>query len=156
MIDSGVSVTQTDLTAQFAIGEIYIPGGTNKVYKYIQYVAGAGVIAAVAGNVVGYYAPSGDFAAEGYTLGKVTSDVSDALVCAGVLQAVIAANSYGWIQIRGPATLTTAPVSGADGQTLVLSTTTDGTVKVAAAVTDVCGMIAQDVSDKTVILMCPI
>ena len=140
---------------EFALGTMG-QRSDGKVYKYIQYIAGAGAIAAVAGNAVGYYAPAGDFAAEGYTLNKVTSDVSDALVAAGILPAVIAANGYGWIQIRGSVTMTTAPVSGADGQTLILSTTTDGTLKVAAAVTDVCGAIAQDISDKTIICNFPL
>lgn len=126
-----------------------------KIYKYVQYLAGAGSIAAVAGNVVGYYAPGGDFAAEGYSLNKVTSDVSDALIGAGVLQAVIANNGYGWIQIKGPATLNTALVSGADGQALMLSTTTDGTLKVSAAVTDAVCAFAVDVTDKTVVCNFP-
>lgn len=146
-------LTDTSTVDKEGIGAIRFEH--NKIYKWVQYVAGAGSIAAVAGNVVGYYAPAGDFAAEGYTNCKVTSDVSDALVVAGVLQAVIAANSYGWIQIKGPATLNTALVSGSDGQPLVLSTTTDGTLKVAAAATDAVCAFAQDASDKTVILNCP-
>jgi hypothetical protein len=153
----GMNLTQVRtnaLGAEFKLGTIGMTSD-GKMYKYVQYNAGAGTIAAVAGNVVGYFAPAGDFAAEGYTNNKVTSDVSDALVAAGVLQAVIADTGYGWIQIRGAATLTTALVSGADGNTLVLSTTTDGTMKVAAAVTDITGAIAQDISDKTIICNFP-
>lgn len=127
-----------------------------KRYKYVSYSQGAGSIAAVAGNVVGYLAPGGDFAAEGFTNNLVTSDVSDALVAGGVLQAVIPHLGFGWIQIKGSATLTTPLVSGADGQALVLSTTTDGTLKVAGAVTDTLGVCyAQDASDKTVVCNFP-
>jgi len=147
------SLTQAYDTDIEGIGEIRCV--RNKMYKWVLYNSGAGAIAAVAGNAVGYYAPAGDFAAEGYTLAKVTSDVSDALVAAGILMAAPTSGQYCWIQIRGDCTMTTAPVSGADGQTLVLSTTTDGTLKVAAAVTDVCGAIAQDISDKTIICNFP-
>lgn len=153
MYITGMSLTNVRTEAQgpeFRLGALGMTSD-GKIYKYVQYVAGAGAVAAVAGNVVGYYAPSGDFAAEGYSLNKVTSDVSDALIGAGVLQAVIAANGYGWIQIKGPATLTTALVSGADGQALMLSTTTDGTLKVSAAVTDAKCAMAVDVTDKTIV-----
>lgn len=126
-----------------------------KIYKYIQYNVGGNVVAAVAGNVVGYLAPAGSFAAQGYANNKVTSDVANALVAAGVLQAVIADQGFGWVQIRGLALLTPALVSGADGQTLVLSTTTNGTLKVAAAVTDVAGAIAQSAAGKTIICNFP-
>lgn len=144
------ALTETSTSDLEGVGVLRFEG--NKVYKWVQYVAGAGAVAAVAGNVAYYYAPGGDFAAEGYTLGKVTSDLSDsAEVGAGVLQAVIAANSYGWIQIKGPATLTTALTAGADGDPLTATGSSDGTLDVSALVTDVNVAIAQDISDKTVI-----
>lgn len=157
MYITGVDITKTRTNtegAEFRLGTL-ARLSNGKVYKYVQYNQGAGTIAAVAGNIVGYYAPAGDFAAENYTNNIVTSDVSDALVGAGVLQAVIPHTGYGWIQTKGAATLTTALVSGGDGQQLTLSTTTDGTLKVAAAVTDAVCAFAQDASDKTIICNFP-
>ncbi len=86
----------------------------------------------------------------------MTSDVSDTSgVLAGVLMAVIATGDYGWIQTRGVATLTTALVSGASGNTLTLSSTTDGTLKVAGAVTDAAGAVCVLAASKIVMLECP-
>lgn len=131
------------------IGDIHV-SHDNKRYRLVKYRAGAGNIAAVAGNVVGFYAPGG--VSTGVS-NEVTSDVSDtAANGAGVLQAVIADGSWGWIQVGGVATVTTALVSGGDGQALVLSVTTDGTLKVAAAVTETICATAIDASAK--IIMC--
>ena len=124
----------------------------NKMYKYVQYDTGAGPVAAVAGNVCYYYAPGGDFAAEGYTNSKVTSDLSDsAEVGAGVLLSAPADGEYCWIQIKGPATLTTALTAGTDGDPLTPTGSTDGTLDVSAAATDHHCAYAQDISDKTII-----
>lgn len=126
-----------------------------RVYKYIQYDTGAGAVAGVAGNFCYYYAPAGDFAAEGYTNSIVTSDLSDsAEVGAGVLQAAMTDGQYGWIQIKGPATLNLALTAGADGDPLTPTGSTDGTLDVTALVTDAICAYAQDISDKTVILDC--
>ncbi len=144
------SLTETSATDKEGINTLRWEG--NKCYKWVQYNSGAGTVAAVAGNVAYYYAPSGDHASEQYTNGIVTSDLSDsAEIGAGVLQAVIATTEYGWIQIKGPATLTTALTAGADGDPLTATGTTDGTLDVSAAVTDINVAIAQDISDKTVI-----
>ena len=81
--------------------------------------------------------------------------MSDGLtVPAGVLQAVIANGSFGWIQSKGICTLTPALVSGANGNALVMSATTDGTLKVAAAVTEPVAAYAIDVAAKIVALVC--
>ena len=138
---AGASLTATYTTAQLngsesyacpQIGQRY--SSLDKTYRFVQYNAGAGAIAAVAGNVVGFYAPGGT--STGVT-NEVTSDVSDtAANGAGVLAGAPGNGEYGWIQVKGVATLTTALVSGASGQALALSVTTDGTLKVAAAVTE--------------------
>lgn len=143
-------LTDVDSTAKEPLGTLRFEN--NKVYKYVQYDTGAGPVAAVAGQVAYYYAPGGDFAAEGYTNCKVTSDLSDsAEVGAGVLQSAPADGEYCWIQIKGPATLTIALTAGADGDPLTPTGSTDGTLDVTTAATDVIGAYAQDISDKTII-----
>jgi type 1 fimbria pilin len=83
-------------------------------------------------------------------------DLSDSAgVGAGVFQAVIADQGYGWIQTAGVATLTTALTAGADGNALTPVGSTDGTVDVSALVTDHICAIAIDASAKIVMLTCP-
>lgn len=138
----GMDVTRTYTAAQLTgadsgkapkVGDFY-ESYDNKTYRFVKYNQGAGAIAAVANNVVGFYAPGGT--STGVT-NEVTSDVSDtAANGAGVLAGAPGNGEYGWIQVKGVATLNTALVSGASGQALALSVTTDGTLKVAAAVTE--------------------
>lgn len=54
----GMDLTAIDTTPKFEPGAI---GRTDdgKLYKYVQYETAAGAVAAVAGNVCYYYAPSG-------------------------------------------------------------------------------------------------
>src|SRR3990167_9203853 len=126
------AVFATKLTDVFAddregIGSIRFEG--NKIYKYVQYVEATAAVDAVAGEVAYYLALSGDGAAEGYANSKVTSDLSDsAEVGAGVLQAIMSDLEYGWIQIKGPATLTIALTAGADGDPLTPTGAGDGTL----------------------------
>jgi len=148
----GVDVTATATVPQFTVGSKY-EDQNGKVYKYVRYKVAAGLVAAVAGNVCYYYAPSG--ASAGATT-DVTSDLSDsANLGAGVLQAVIANDSYGWIQIRGPATVTTTLTAGADGNALTAAGATDGTLDVSAAVTDAVVAFAIDASAKLIACMFP-
>lgn len=150
--DIGVDVTATSTTAQFTVGSKY-EDQNGKVYKYVQYETGAGPVAAVAGNVCYYYAPGG--ASAGATT-VVTSDLSDSAgLGAGVLQSVIADGSYGWIQIRGPATITPALTAGADGNALTAVGATDGTLDVSALVTDAVVAFAIDASAKIIMCMFP-
>ncbi|RWI94661.1 MAG: hypothetical protein E5X33_30520 [Mesorhizobium sp.] len=154
----GIDVTKTFTAAQLTgtesgkapkIGDTY-EAYDGKVYRFVKYNQGAGAIAAVVGNVVGFYAAGGVSAGQ---YNEVTSDVSDtAANGAGVLAGAPGNGEYGWIQVKGPATVTTALVSGADGNALILSATTDGTLKVAAAVTDTVCAYAIDASAK--IIMC--
>lgn len=145
-------LNEVSSVAKEVLGSIRVEAQGRKIYKYVQYKAGAGSVAAVAGNVCYYYAPGGDFAAEGYTNNQVTSDLSDsAEVGAGVLQAVIPADGYGWIQIKGAATLNTALTAGVDGDPLTPTGSTDGTLDVVALATDPVCAYAQDASDKTII-----
>lgn len=145
----GINLSAADTTPAFEPGTI---GQTDdgKKYKYVQYDTGAGPIAAVAGNVAYYYAPGGVSAG---ATSVVTSDLSDSAgLGAGVLQAVLTDGQYGWIQISGSATLTTALTAGADGNALTAVGATDGTLDVSALVTDSIVAYAVDASAK--IVMC--
>ncbi len=149
MFITGAKWDSTDTDPLFAVGAIGA-GHNGKIYKYVRYKVGAGSVAAVAGNVAYYYAPSG--ASAGSTT-DVTSDLSDsAEVGAGVLQAAPANNEYCWIQTKGAATLTTALTAGADGDPLTPTGSTDGTLDVTTAATDAICAHAIDASAK--IVMC--
>ena len=142
------SQLRTDGNAPGA-GDHFI-GPDGKIYKFVQYDTGAGPVAAVVGNVCYYYAPGGVSA--GATT-VVTSDLSDSAgLGAGVLQSAPADGEWCWIQIKGPATLTTALTAGADGNALTAVGATDGTLDVSALVTDSIVAYAVDASAK--IVMC--
>jgi len=131
-----------------ALGDIAFVGA--KVYKFVQYKTAAGSVAAVAGNVAYYYAPGGVSAG---ATSVVTSDLSDSAgLGAGVLQSAPADAEYCWVQIKGPATLTTALTAGGDGNALTAVGATDGTLDVSALVTDAIVAFAVDASAK--IVMC--
>lgn len=145
----GMDLTANDSTPKFKPGAI---GRTDdgKLYKYVQYNSGVGAVAAVAGNIAYYYAPSG--ASAGATT-VVTSDLSDSAgLGAGVLQAVLTSGYYGWVQVAGAATITPALTAGADGNALTAVGATDGTLDVSALVTDAICAYAVDASAK--IIMC--
>lgn len=149
---TGVILTRIDSSAAFALGTIY-DDYSGKRYKYVQYDTGAGAVAAVAGNVAYVYAPSG--ASAGAT-GVVTSDLSDSAgVGAGVLQSAPTDGDYCWVQVRGPATLTTALTAGADGNALTPVGSTDGTLDVSALVTDHICAVAIDASAKIIQCLFP-
>lgn len=149
---TGIDPTKTSATRELVLGTVgaNTVSGVTKLYKYVQYNVGAGSVAAVSGNVCYYYAPSGASAGS-YTV--VTSDLSDSAgVGAGVLQSAPATGEYCWVQIKGPATLTTALTAGSDGNALTPVGSTDGTLDVSALVTDHVCAYAIDASAK--IVMC--
>jgi len=154
MIGAQLTATFTSTTLQnsgagFGVGD-HFEDQSGKIYKFVQYDTGAGPVAAVAGNVCYYYAPGGTSA--GATT-VVTSDLSDSAgLGAGVLLSAPADGEYCWIQIKGPATLTTALTAGADGNALTAVGSTDGTLDVSALVTDAVVAYAVDASAK--IVMC--
>jgi hypothetical protein len=153
MIFAGGNFTETYTTAQLgegrtpSVGEVVMaPFG--KAYKFVQYNSAAGAVAAVAGNIAYYYAPSGASAGADTV---VTSDLSDSAgLGAGVLQAVIPNGDYGWVQIKGTATITPALTAGADGNALTAVGATDGTLDVSALVTDAVVAYAIDASAKII------
>ncbi len=107
-------LTEHTTVAKDQLGDIRFVG--NKIYKYITYSHEAAAVDGVAGEVC-YYVDD-----TGYEANDVTSDLSaaggDESIGAGVLQANMADNEFGWIQIKGAATLTIGIVAGADGQPL--------------------------------------
>lgn len=142
-------LTDTSTSDLEGVGTIRWEG--NKAYKWVLYNQGAGAVAAAAGNVAYYYGAAG-VGTSGYTNSEVTSDVSDSpKVGAGVLQAAIANGSYGWVQIKGVATLTTALTAGADGNALTPVGAGDGTLDVSALVTDPICAYAFDASAKIIV-----
>lgn len=121
-----------------------------RTYKFVQYNSGVGAVAAVAGNACYYLAPSG---ASAGAINVVTSDLSDSAgLGAGILQSAIPNGSYGWVQIKGFATITPALTAGADGNALTAVGATDGTLDVSALVSDSIVAYAVDASAK--IIMC--
>lgn len=153
-----------NLTATYDATQLAIQGPANlgdrydapdgKIYKFVKFNNGVGDVAAVVGNVCYYYAVSG--ASAGQTT-IVTMDLTDSGgIGAGVFQSIPADGEYCWIQIKGPATLTTALTAGADGDALTaVGAGADGTLDVSAAVTDFICAAAVDASAKIVFLDCP-
>lgn len=124
----------------------------NKCYKYIKFNNGAGNVAAVAGYVAYYYGVSGDAVTGGYETNTVTMDRTDSMsLGAGVFQVALTDAYYGWIQIKGPATLAVALTAGADGDPLTpVDAGADGTLTVANADTDAICAHATDISAKKI------
>lgn len=152
----GANLTETFTAAQleegkgFGLGDNYTDH-TGRVYKFVLFNNGTGNVAAVAGNMCYYVAETG---AETWT---VTSDLSDSNnIGAGMFMSAPADGEYCWIQVAGPATLTTALTAGADGNALTAVGATDGTLDVSAAVTDFICAVAIDASARKVILTCPL
>ena len=148
MYITGINLTQVDTAPTHKLGSIGMTDD-GKIYKYLQYVAGTAATAGVAGEVAYYFEDSGpiDF--------KCTSDVSDCTgeIGAGVLQAAMADQTYGWFQIKGPATLSIALTAGADGDSLTGTGAGDGTLDLsAAAETD--HICAQAIDASANIIMC--
>lgn len=128
-----------------ALGDVFYGTG-GKVYKFVQYKEATAAVDGVAGEVAYYYLAGGgqDF--------TVTSDLSDSVsIGAGVLQANMSDNEYGWIQIKGPATLSIALTAGADGNALTPVGAGDGTLDVSALVTDHICAYADDASAQEII-----
>lgn len=127
----------------------------NKVYKYVKYVDGTANLDLAAGDFVVYTSVSDT---------EVTADTSDVVGSergAGVaLGAVTADASYIWIQIQGPATLSTA-IGGTpgDGDPLTAkgaadkALTRDNDSGAATVSNSVCAL-AVDASARTVQLCC--
>ena len=143
----GIDPTAVSDTAEFLVGQHgAVVGSPTKLYKYVQYDTGSAGAAAVAGEVAYYYT------LDGFKNNVVTSDLSDSVeIGAGVLQAVMTDGQFGWVQIKGAATLTIALTAGSDGSNLTPTGSADGTLDVTTASTDHICAIAGDISDKEII-----
>lgn len=138
------NLTDQSTTDLESVGTLRFVDG--KLYKWVQYKEGSAAVDGVADEVAYYYT------LDGYKNNEVTSDLSDSVeIGAGVLQANMDNDVYGWIQIKGAATLALALTAGADGDPLTPTGSADGTLDVSGAVTDNVCAIAGDISDKEVI-----
>ena len=138
------ALTDEDSSAQETLGTIR--EGDNKVYKYVKF---SGTTAQTAGDFVCYVVTD-------ETLQTV--DKAASVLPAGVAMITHSGTGtayYGWIQIRGVATLNVALDAGADGDALTNDGATAGTLTVIDAHAEPQVAIALDISDKQVILMCP-
>lgn len=143
---NGVKLTEvtTDQIPKFTIGSVF-EDHDGKKYKYFLFNNGAGNVASIAGSVGYYYAVSGAGALANAE--TCTMDITDSGgIGAGVFQAIIADGEYGWLQIRGLATLTTSLAAGADGNALTAVGAGDGDLDVSALVTDAIVAFAYDAS----------
>ncbi|MGB1373830.1 MAG: hypothetical protein ACPG6R_11965 [Aequoribacter sp.] len=145
----GVDLTRVDTSAEFTPGRIY-EAADGKVYKYVSYSEEAAAVDGVAGEVAYFVSDTG------YLAHDVTSDLSASdEVGAGVLQAALSDNEYGWIQIEGPATLTIALTAGVDGDPLTPTGAGDGTLDVTAAATSAVCAFAGDASANEIMCAFP-
>lgn len=142
-------LTANDSSAKEELGAVRF-GPTGEAYKYVRYNAGTGAVAAVANETVVWHGDDGRDDME------VTMDITDGVICAGMLLAVLTDDYYGWIQTKGYVTLNTALAGGADGNALTSLGATDGTLDVSALVTDAIAGVAIDVTAKKVLLDCPL
>ena len=144
----GIDPTAQSTTPEFvpgSLGAVTDSTGT-KIYKYLKYDDGTAAVDGVAGEVAYYYT------LDGYKNHVCSSDLSDSVeIGAGVIQANIATETYGWFQIKGAATLSIALTAGADGDPLTPTGSADGTLDVSSAATDNVCAIAGDISDKEII-----
>tara|TARA_R100001460_G_scaffold100435_2_gene144059 strand:+ start:556 stop:1029 length:474 start_codon:yes stop_codon:yes gene_type:complete len=149
----GIDPTKTFSTPykdSFRLGQLgAVIGETTKLYKFVQ---DQSLFTTASAGDVCYYHQS-----DGYKNNQITTDVSfsQTQVGAGILQASVTFGQYCWIQIRGPATLSTALTAGADGDPLTPEGAGDKTLDVAASFTDNICAIACDASDKEIICMFP-
>ena len=144
----GIDVTAQSTTPEFIPGQLGVVTDSNgtKIYKYLKYDDASAAVDGVAGEVAYYYT------LDGYKNHVCTSDLSDSVeIGAGVIQANIATETYGWFQIKGAATLSIALTAGADGDPLTPTGAADGTLDVSASATDNICAIAGDISDKEII-----
>lgn len=149
----GADITRVDTSPEFTPGSLFM-AQDGKIYKYLQYKEGTAATDGVSGEVA-YYT-----AVDGYKLNTVTSDLGDATdeIGAGVLSANMSEDEWGWLQVRGLATLSIALTAGADGDPLTPTGATDGTLDVnvaTAANTHICAW-AGDITDKEILCEFPL
>lgn len=139
------AVTRVDSAQKYPLGQHRYEKG--RWYKYVKFNNGVGNVASVAFDVALYYL------LDGYKNNEVTMDLTDiGIGGAGVFQAIIPDGEFGWIQIKGAATLTSALVDVTDSAPQTPTGAGDGTLDIniaTAANTHICAW-SGDVSDKEI------
>lgn len=160
-------LTDVDSTDREGVGALRLEG--NSWYKYVKFLNDTATVALVQGDVVAYAALTG------YGASVVVGDLTDAdarPIAAGVAWGTVAGVAdtgyFGWIKIKGPATIPTAiessndgtPVAAGDGDPAQIGDA-DTTLRRVNTTHDAdtergvhCAVII-DASAKTVILDCP-
>ena len=132
MFITGIKIDRVDTSPEFTPGVIgAVFDGAFKVYKYVKYAHGTATLDLAVGDVVYYVDDSG------YGAATVTADASDATgqeIGAGVAPVAVTEDaSYFWVQIKGPATLSTAlGGSAGDGDPLTAAGAADKALTKAA------------------------
>ena len=149
------ALTETSTDDKEGVGVLRFVG--NKIYKWVKFNNGQDNVAAIVGDCAYYYGVSGDAVTGGYENSVVTMDRTDEYgIGAGIFQSIIADGSYGWLQIRGPATVTQAFTSGSDGSALTsVGAGADGALEEVGADLEAMVAIATDHSAKKLICMFP-
>lgn len=143
------ALTDVDTYARDLLGSIRRE--LNGIYKYVQFgstVAAGPTAAIAAGSTVCYVLPAGNAQLQRMFL----VDSANSALGAGIAQAAVPTGQglqFGWIQIRGTATLGAALASGAVGNTITTSGAAAGNMKVAAAVTDTPAGVVVDLTTST-------
>lgn len=135
-------LTDVNSTAQEPLGTLRYEN--NYVYKYVEIKNTTATVAGALGSPVGY------FALTGYVSNRVVVDQSDSdnpPICAGILQGdivgTLGVSEFGWIQIKGAATLGIAVTNGTAGAPIyLLGGATDKTMQRANEV-DAAGVYKQ-------------
>ena len=147
----GAKLDRVTTDQEFQLGAKYM-ADDGKLYKYVTYSEEAAAVDGVAGECCYYVAGTG------YAGCDVTSDLSAAdttPVGAGVLQAVMSDNEFGWIQIKGHATLSIAIIgTTADGNALTPTGAADGSLDVVVttvALAHICAYAADESANE---IMC--
>ncbi len=153
MYITGVDPTVVSTTPEFTPGALGL-NADGKMYKYVIYDEGTGLLDLVTGDVV-YYVD-----VTGYLANTVTADVTDstgAELGAGVVLATVTADaSFFWVQIRGAAVLsTTIGGTPADGDPLTAVAAADKALTKAAEADTAATYVSVvafgvDVSDKEI------
>ena len=136
------ALTDVDTFARDLLGSIRRQ--ENGIYKNVQFGSSltTGPTAQIAaGSAVCYVLPAGNATLQRMFL----CDSANSALGAGIAQGLVPTGQglqFGWIQLRGNATLGQALGSGAVGNTITSTGAAAGTLKVAAAVTDTpCGIV---------------
>lgn len=136
MFIMGAKWGQVDTTPAFRAGQLGMDYD-GKIYKYLRYLEGAAAVDGVAGEAAYYVKETVATAkndAYDAVLYQCTSDLTDSNeIGAGIIQATISDEEWGWFQIKGQATMSIALTAGSDGDALTPTGADDGTLDVVVA-----------------------